>query len=304
MVAQIKALQMTPAEAVARWARAQQLGVVERHRARVATWELIARRGWVHDAQEWLGMLNTSRDVLATFDGDMQRALCEAEAMEAGEGDTVEGRGEATVATGPGSAEEATTGRVAEDGANRRVRRRVGAEDEEDEGRELRWCNGCARWGHVAADCTRQRRCAGCGSTAHMRSECHWSTHTCTECGRAGHAETMCGQQRDGRRTQRAPTAQRPRGELGRRPEGHEGMAVAAVATAVTAVGPPEAAAAARTSSPMKRALEDHWQQRRQQQQQQPPQQQRMREKRKKKKGKGAMAKQQAKRAAKYGGGV
>ena len=103
MVAQIKALQMTPAEAVARWARAQQLGVVERHRARVATWELIARRGWVHDAQEWLGMLNTSRDVLATFDGDMQRALGEAEAMEAGEGDTVEGRGEAAVATGPGS---------------------------------------------------------------------------------------------------------------------------------------------------------------------------------------------------------
>ena len=257
MVAQIKALQMTPAEAVARWARAQQLGVVERHRARVATWELIARRGWVHDAQEWLGMLNTSRDVLATFDGDMQRALGEAEAMEAGEGDAVEGRGEVTVATGPGSAEEATTGRVAVNGANRRVRRRVGAEDEEDEGRELRWCNGCARWGHVAADCTRQRRCAGCGSTAHMRGECHWSTHTCTECGRAGHAETMCGQQRDGRRTRRAPTAQRPRGELGRRPEGREGKAVAAVATAVTAVGPPVAAAAARTSSPMKRALED-----------------------------------------------
>ena len=111
MVAQIKALQMTPAEAVARWARAQQLGVVERHRARVATWELIARRGWVHDAQEWLGMLNTSRDVLATFDGDMQRALCEAEAMEAGEGDTVEGRGEVTVATGSGSAESRRAGR-------------------------------------------------------------------------------------------------------------------------------------------------------------------------------------------------
>ena len=148
MVAQIKALQMAPAEAAARWARAQQLGVMERHRVRVATWELIARRGWVHDAQEWLEMLNASRDVLATFDGDMQRALREAEAESVGGGDAG------------------------------RVRRRVGVEDEEEgEGREPQWCNGCARWGHVAADCTRQRRCAGCGSTAHMRSECHSLEH-------------------------------------------------------------------------------------------------------------------------------
>ena len=51
--------------------------------------------------------------------------------------------------------------------------------------------------------------------------------------------------------------------ELERRPEGHEGVEVAAAATAVTAEGPPEAAAAARTSSPMKRALEDQESERR-----------------------------------------